>query len=321
MTEKPIRVLLSGTDPLSGKRPGGLGGARFSVRCASGLGEVLESLAAESADVVLLDLRVPANKGLGGVGEVHEQFPEVPVVVLAGPHQTLLGTRAVAQGAQDYLIQDEVTAPLLERVLRYAVERQALVAQLLNNGAYDDPLTGLPNRKLFLDRLRQAQAHARRHAQLAAVLFLDLDAFKAINDTLGHGVGDQLLRAVAKRLSACVRETDTVARLGGDEFTVVLRDLDTRRDAAIAARKILHAIARPFSVDGHSLHVTASLGISLYPPDGPDDEALVRKADMAMYRAKRAGKNTYRFFDGLTEPASPRDQPYAASCSAVLPAR
>ncbi|GAX90652.1 putative bifunctional diguanylate cyclase/phosphodiesterase [Effusibacillus lacus] len=162
--------------------------------------------------------------------------------------------------------------------------------------AYHDSLTGLPNRLLFHDRLSQALVHANRNRQMVAVLFLDLDRFKVINDSLGHAVGDLLLKAVAERLTGCLREGDTLSRLGGDEFTVIIPDIAEEKDAAKVARKIINALFPPFVLDGHEFFVNTSIGISLYPVDGTDIETLIKNADAAMYRAKERGGNHYQFY-------------------------
>ncbi len=161
--------------------------------------------------------------------------------------------------------------------------------------AYHDPLTGLPNRALLADRLQQAIEHAQRAQGNLGLLFLDLDRFKIINDTLGHAVGDQLLRTVALRLRECVRAEDTIARLGGDEFMVLLADLSHAGDAGRVAEKILAHLAEPFQCEGHELAITTSIGISLYPENGTDAGVLMKNADLSMYRAKEAGRNAYRY--------------------------
>ena len=158
--------------------------------------------------------------------------------------------------------------------------------------AYHDVLTALPNRKLFTDRLRQSLTHAKRAARPLAVMFIDIDHFKTINDTLGHTAGDELLLEMARRLRACVRDDDTVARLGGDEFTIILNELRHPEDALVVAQKILETVQGPLTVAGMPIVVTASIGVSIYPVDGADPEALLRNADSAMYRAKEAGRNT-----------------------------
>ena len=166
----------------------------------------------------------------------------------------------------------------------------------LAHSAEHDPLTGLPNRLLLGDRINQAIALARRHSGKVAVLFLDLDGFKHVNDSLGHSVGDQLLQSVAKRLLACVRSPDTVSRNGGDEFIIVLQEMEQPNQAATTARRVLKAVADPHKAGEHDLHVTASVGVSIYPDDGPDAESLIKNADTAMYQAKENGRKTFQFF-------------------------
>src|SRR5207244_6932266 len=160
--------------------------------------------------------------------------------------------------------------------------------------AYHDVLTNLPNRKLFTDRLTQNVTRARRSGRTVGVMFVDLDHFKNINDTLGHEAGDELLLEMSRRLRDCVREDDTVARLGGDEFTIVLADLRQPEDAVGVASKIIRAVQQPMSIGGTAIEVSASIGIALYPEDGMDPETLLRNADSAMYRAKESGRNTYQ---------------------------
>ena len=160
--------------------------------------------------------------------------------------------------------------------------------------AHHDALTGLPNRSLFYDRLNQAISMAHRDKELIGILFLDLDGFKLINDTMGHDVGDALLQEVAKRIAACLRESDTVARLGGDEFTVILCNVTSLESIKHVARKIVNAINSPFLLYGKSCSVSVSIGISLYPDNGETPDQLVRISDAAMYLAKQSGKNCYR---------------------------
>jgi diguanylate cyclase (GGDEF)-like protein/PAS domain S-box-containing protein len=159
-----------------------------------------------------------------------------------------------------------------------------------------DELTGLSNRTMFNQRLSHALAQARRNDQPLAILFLDLDRFKNINDTLGHGAGDKALRQVGERLRECLRESDTIGRLGGDEFVVLLEAMPQPTRGAEVAQKLLAAVARPFTIDGHDFHITASIGISTYPADGEDLHSLLKNADIAMYRAKEQGKNNYQFY-------------------------
>jgi diguanylate cyclase (GGDEF)-like protein len=160
--------------------------------------------------------------------------------------------------------------------------------------AYTDTLTGLPNRQLFNDRLGMALAVAHRQLGKVALLFLDLDGFKKVNDTLGHDAGDALLKQVATRIQAQVRGTDTVARLGGDEFTIILSIRD-RADAEQVANKLLVAIRAPYTLNGEEANIGTSIGVALFPQDGQQAADLIRKADAAMYEAKQGGKNTFRF--------------------------
>ncbi len=168
----------------------------------------------------------------------------------------------------------------------YVLERMHYLANY-------DGLTGLPNRRLFLDRLNVCLSHARRDRHMLAVMFVDLDRFKQVNDTLGHRIGDGLLLAVAERLKSCLREVDTFARLGGDEFTAILPSLAHPEDALNVARKFLDCCAQPVNVEGHELSFTVSIGIGIYPSDGEGPDSLLHHADMAMYRIKETGRNGY----------------------------
>ncbi len=162
--------------------------------------------------------------------------------------------------------------------------------------AHYDALTDLPNRTLFHDRLQQALIQAQRNHEQVAVMFIDLDRFKIINDTLGHGIGDLLLQSVAQRLSHCVRQGDTVCRQGGDEFVILLPKIARAEDAALVAQKILQSISKPFSLEGHELHISSSIGISFFPNDGVTVDVLMKNADVAMYRAKELGRNNCQFY-------------------------
>jgi len=183
-------------------------------------------------------------------------------------------------------------------VVRDVTERTYAEEQI-KHLAYHDALTNLPNRLLFKDRLTVALSHAQREGARLAVLFLDLDRFKVINDSLGHNIGDQLLQAVAARVQACVRESDTVARLGGDEFTVLLPRLQRSEDAVPVAAKITEAVRYPFHIEGREFFMTTSIGISLFPEDGTDAETLIKNADTAMYQAKEVGRDNYQLFNAL----------------------
>ena len=185
----------------------------------------------------------------------------------------------------------EATASVLSTALQ-RIDSEARLAYL----AQFDPLTGLPNRTLLADRFSQMIVQAKRHSSPLAVLFIDLDEFKMVNDTLGHAGGDALLKAVAVRLQSTVRTGDTVARISGDEFAIVLADLVRPEDAAMVAQKIIDCLAAAVEIHGKEVAVTASVGIAAFPSDGVDAEALIGAADAAMYRAKQSGRNAYQFF-------------------------
>jgi diguanylate cyclase (GGDEF)-like protein/PAS domain S-box-containing protein len=393
---------------------------------AGSMREAERHLAQASFDIVLLDLGLPDAQGLEAVGRARAVAPRVPIVVLTGLDDESLATRALQEGAQDYLIKGQIETRGLLRALRYAIERKTMeetlfalkeraqvtlncigdavvctdisgnitflnlvaekmtgwpweeavgrpmaeVIQILDaasrettpnpmdralglnrtvhlptncilvrrdgieapiedsvapihdregkatgavivfrdvstaramaaemtHSAQHDFLTGLPNRVLLNDRVNQAIGLAPRHHQKVAVLFLDLDGFKHINDSLGHPIGDKLLQSIAKRLVNCVRSSDTVSRQGGDEFVVLLYEMERSEDAAISALRILQAVAEAHTIDQHDLHVTASIGVSVFPEDGQDAETLVKNADTAMYQAKENGRQSYQFF-------------------------
>ncbi|MBI1921775.1 MAG: EAL domain-containing protein [Geobacter sp.] len=184
---------------------------------------------------------------------------------------------------------------VVSAAIRDVTERKRFEGELQYLAGHDG-LTGLPNRNLLTDRLRQVLLKARRHRGGVAVLFVDLDNFKFINDSLGHDMGDLLLKAVARRLTECVRSDDTVARLGGDEFVIVLSDFEDSEVAVIVARKIQFFMNRPIRIGSHDLEISCSIGISVYPRDGQDADALLKNADVAMYRAKEQGRNNFQFF-------------------------
>lgn len=186
-------------------------------------------------------------------------------------------------------------------VVFHDVSAAQAMANKMTHLAQHDVLTHLPNRLLLDDRIAQAIHLAKRHASSLALMFLDLDDFKQINDSLGHTVGDQLLQSVAQRLLACVRSSDTVSRTGGDEFIVLLSEIQGERDAAIRARKILDVLAEQHCIEQIEVQITCSIGISLFPADGSSAEELLRHADSAMYQAKQTGRNRYRFFHDSIE--------------------
>ena len=272
---------------------------RFHLTHVDRVSHAVQLLGQVSFDAVLLDLGLPDAEGLDAVKPICGAAPDVPIIVLSGMEHEHLAVHAVQLGAQDYLVKGLGTGNVIARSIRYAIERKRS-EEYIHHVANHDSLTNLPNRRLLVDRLNQALARARRNRRLLAVLFLDLDHFKTINDTLGHTVGDLLLQGVSERLTACTRQSDTVARLGGDEFVLVLPDIAHIEDVAALATKIKEALKPRFQVGRHELFVSASIGLSLYPSDGEDAETILRHADAAMYRAKQRGRNTFQFYSQST---------------------
>ena len=229
-----------------------------------------------------------------------------PMEMAVGQNQTVhlpLNSILIRRDGFEIPIEDSVS-PIHDReglptgaviVFRDVSAARAMALQIVHSAQHDF-LTGLPNRMLLNDRLSQAITLAPRHFKKVAILFLDLDGFKHINDSLGHPTGDKLLQSIAKRLVECVRGSDTVSRQGGDEFVVLLSEVERSEDTAITARRMLQAVAESHSIDQHDLHVTTSIGVSVYPDDGLDAETLIKNADTAMYQAKENGRQSYQFF-------------------------
>jgi diguanylate cyclase (GGDEF)-like protein len=242
-------------------------------------------------DVILLDLNLPDSAGMETLQSLNGMFPQLPIVVLTGLNDAELTMQSVQHGAQDYVTKEECTSQLLARVIHYAIERKRIEAQLKYLATHDS-LTGLPNRALFYDRLGLATKRTIRKNTgglnwKAAILVMDLDNFKQINDSLGHASGDKVLRELAPRLRASLRQSDTVARLGGDEFAFVLEGILNREDSSCVAQKILKSLSEPAILAGDPYPLSASIGISIFPDHAEEPESLIRYADKAMYAAKR----------------------------------
>ncbi|MFA6051048.1 MAG: EAL domain-containing protein [Methylobacter sp.] len=390
----------------------------FHLVHAERLEDGLALLRQEHFDVALLDLSLPDAFGHDTFWRLHQQAPNLPIIVLTGLDDEDLAIKLAQAGAQDYLVKSDLNSGILHRSIHYAIERKRVEEKLrlaatvfestlegilitdaktniisvnqalcsitgynteeiigstpdilkserhshaffrqlwdilnktgqwrgeiwnrrkngevfptwvnisavpssstnstshyvavfteitelklseerLNYLAHHDPLTGLPNRLLFHDRLEQAVLQAQRNKHMIAVMFLDLDRFKAINDTLGHRIGDELLVAVAERLKHCARETDTIARLGGDEFAVIVTQIAQEEDVGLVAQKIIQTLSAVYSVAGYEVFITASIGINLYPGVDNDRGKILENADVAMYHAKQYGRNNYQFY-------------------------
>src|SRR3954447_9070242 len=266
----------------------------FTLHYVDRLAKGLEHLSGGETALVILDLSLPDSHGLDTFAKVYAHSPAVPIIVLTGNDDDSLALSAVKGGAQDYLVKARLDRELLLRSMHYSIERKRYQVQLEHQANYD-ALTGLPNRNLLHDRLRQT-VYSQRSPRAMAVVFIDLDHFKFVNDSLGHGVGDKLLKGMADRLRGVLREGDTVARLGGDEFVLILNDQSNEEVIFRAMQRIAAQISEPMEIDGKELYLTCSAGISLYPQDGPDVDTLLKNADAAMYRAKERGRNTFQFY-------------------------
>jgi diguanylate cyclase (GGDEF)-like protein len=254
-------------------------------------------------DIVLTDIRMPVMDGIRMAREIKQVDKSALIIMLTAVSETDAILEAIDIGINHYVMKPVIMEKLIASVER-CIEETKLKRQIrhqeesIRRMAYNDSLTGLPNRQLFNKLFHQALAHAQRHNRLLALLYLDLDRFKAVNDTHGHSVGDQLLQAVAQRLKQCCqRDQDTIARFGGDEFIILLSDPDSSLEAVSIARKIIEAFANPFVLDGHELLISPSIGISIYPDDGTHEDELVRNADTAMYSAKKEGRNRFHLFN------------------------
>ena len=252
--------------------------------------------------LILLDMQMPGKSGFQVMHELNAVESEGYAPVLAITAEPSYKVHALKACARDFISLpfevEEVLTRLLNMVeISLLHEDARSAANSLEILAQQDPLTGLGNRRLLTKRISAAMANARRTKSAMAVVYLDLDGFKAINDTSGHGVGDALLKQVARRLESVVREEDTVARVGGDEFMIALWHVANARDVAIVAAKVVEIISEPYFIEGRNLVVTTSVGVGVYPAHGEDAEVLMKSADTALYAAKRAGKNAFRISD------------------------
>jgi diguanylate cyclase (GGDEF)-like protein len=261
-------------------------------------------------DTIVTDLSLPDARGLDAIIRLQEAAPDATVVALTALDDEALSLQVVECGAQDYLVKERVDAASLARCLRHARERKRC-AQRLTELARKDSLTGLANRSGFHERINLAAARARRMERGFAVMFLDLDRFKEINDQHGHDVGDTVLQVIGTRLAGVVRAYDAVARLGGDEFAVLLDDLNDTSEIQVLAERIAGVFSEAIVVGSQSYELTASMGIAAFPDAGDNAAELLRCADQAMYVAKRRGRNRFHVYvsDGRSgDTDSPPDQ-------------
>jgi diguanylate cyclase (GGDEF)-like protein len=263
--------------------------------------------------VVLLHIQA-ADAGLRELNALVAASPEAAIIVVCDHDETTIGVAAVTAGAQDHLLRSELHPALLQRAVRFARERKRTEVRLTQQ-ALQDPLTGLPNRVLFLDRLNVALDRSRRTGLAPAVMFLDVDAFKAVNDSLGHAAGDRLLRELSRRFGELLRPMDTVARLGGDEFTFLFEGLSGDGEAVVIARRIAEAAAKPVALSGgdREISVAVSIGVAMLDDPTVEIEDALAGADTAMYRAKSLGGGRAELFHLAGEESEPSTLPLDAA--------
>ena len=284
-------------------------GKRYFIKCVDTKEELIQSLQSEEWDLILSDFSMPVCDGMWALSIAKSTCPNTPFIFVSGSMGEEVAIESLKTGATDYVLKHRLQrlSSSVERALqerRVNLQRQTIKSELERSRedfrflAYHDALTGLPNRTFLLEQLTKKIKGSYRQSDKLAVLFIDLDHFKLINDSFGHAAGDQLLQQVSERLRNCVRAEDTVARLGGDEFVVVLWSLSNSKDPGIIAANISKSIANGFFVHGMALHLTCSIGISVFPQGGHDGPTLLKNADVALFCAKRQGRNKYRFFSG-----------------------
>jgi len=260
-----------------------------------------KSLEKNPVDLVLCDSHLSQFSVVDARQDLGSYDPDIPFIVVTGPLSSdakrIAGQfKAGINDLVEWGAPEQLT-PAVERELNRAQERrrQRLADAELRHRASYDTLTSLPNRTLMFDRLTQAMKHAKRDEKHVILMFLDLDYFKWVNDSLGHLAGDELLQIVSRRINKCLRESDTAARIGGDEFAIILDNVDNIATADIVAGKLLTTLSRTYALENQEASITASIGISIFPQDGEQAEALLNKADKAMYYAKSKGRNAYKF--------------------------
>ena len=305
MNNQPINIMLVEDNPGDARLISELlkeaRGKNYQLDHVDRLAAGTEHIKNGSVDIVLLDLGLPDCSGLDGLTAVKGIADQVPIVVLTGLDDEAVAVAAVQTGAQDYLVKGQVDGNLLWRAIRYAIERKQLERKLAYIATHDS-LTGLPNRFLLKDRLALAITQSERKGTSLAVLMLDLDGFKYVNDSLGHSMGDEVLKSAAERLTGVVRAYDTVARLGGDEFILLLTEIESVSTVEDIAGRIIALFNEPFNLGPFAARVTTSIGIAMYPDHGSDPETLLRNADTAMYRVKGEGRCNFAVCRGTSGP-------------------
>jgi len=276
--------------------------ALFQLFFTSDIEGALQILQDSVVDAMLLDLTLEEDIGLEALQRAKVAAITVPILVMTNDDDPQQAIRALRDGAQDYVVKERLDGALLGRSILYAVERHRMLNELRaarkreHELATRDPLTKLLNRTSFLEQAERSLAYASRKQRRVAMLYFDLDGFKNVNDTWGHGVGDELLKCIAERVNVTMRRSDFAARVGGDEFVILIHDANVDHSGARVVEHLLESIAKPIRLGQHELWITTSVGVAVWPDDGGTPEQLMRNADTAMYHAKKAGKNRFRYY-------------------------
>ena len=268
---------------------------RWAIEAIGSADECFEHLTTREYDCILLDYNMPTKDGLRLLNEIHLKWPKTAMVMLTGEGNETIAVQALKSGAQDYITKSSVTPATLASAIKSAMERKKQEMEFLYQASHDE-LTGLANRRMFTERLEHALLRSQRTGASLGLLYLDLDGFKAVNDTYGHQAGDDLLKQVSDRIVDSLREYDTPARFGGDEFAVLLEELPGNgvdRSAQVAQRITQAITGSVYSVADHDVEIGVSLGIALYPLMAQTPDGLFQIADKAMYTAKEANKSVH----------------------------
>ena len=273
----------------------------FHVTVATRLSEALRLVHDRRFETIITDVALPDARGIDAVMRLQAASPDAAIIAISSLDDDALAHQMIQLGAQDYLLKQTLARRPLLRAVTYARERKRAEQRLLQLAHYDQ-LTGLSNRTSFYESTSRFATRSRRMHQRLGVMLLDLDGFKAVNDSHGHDAGDSLLQEVSHRIRQVFREYDVVARLGGDEFAVLVSEVEGEDQLAMIAQRLLSTLSAPIWVADEEVHITASIGIAIFPDSAESITELLRAADAAMYEAKRAGKNRYHFSTGSAEP-------------------
>lgn len=299
MTDLSKNILLvddDDTDRMAVKRALAKSSTTIKIHEASGFSEAITLLKKTNFACILLDYRLDEIDGIDLIKVIHsEGLSDAPIIMLSGIDDEATMLNCLKEGAQDFLSKSEITTNSLMRAIRYAEERKNITLQI-RYLAQHDSLTDLANRSLFIESVKRAVIRSRRTNSLFAVIFLDLDNFKSINDTLGHEAGDIVLKTLSERIKLALREEDIIGRLGGDEFAIIIEGIAAESSLIKIAQNLLNTTKDPLLIGEKAIHCTASIGIATYPECATEATALIKCADLAMYKAKENGRNGYYFY-------------------------